>query len=93
MTGDSRPVLCHGLPGNLLILQWYAKRSGDSSAFQTADQGLTRLLKILREKGILMKDSTESLQISFMDGLSGIGYCLLQQLQEDIPSVLALEIP
>ena len=91
--GDSRPALCHGLPGNLSILQWYAKRSGDSTALRTAEQGRDRLLRLLRDKGIRMKDSTASLQISFMDGLSGLGYCLLQQLQTDIPSVLALEIP
>ena len=91
--GDIRPVLCHGLPGNLSVLQWYAKRTGDSSAYQTAAQGQARLLQLLRERGILMKDATLSLQISFMDGLSGLGYCLLQQLQPEIPCVLALEIP
>lgn len=92
-SGEDRPLLCHGLAGNLSILQWYAKRSGDSSASQAAEQGVSRLLQILRDKGIQMRDATNTLQVSFMDGLSGLGYCLLQQLQPEIPSVLALEIP
>ena len=92
-SGDIRPLLCHGLPGNLSALQWYAKRAGDSSASRTADQGLTRLLQMLQRKGILMHDATNTLQISFMDGLCGLGYYLLQQLQPDIPTVLALELP
>ena len=92
-SGDERPLLCHGLAGNLSALQWYAKRSGDESAAQAAAQGLSRLLRLLREDGVLMRDATNTLQISFMDGLCGLGYCLLQQLRPDIPSVLALEIP
>ncbi len=90
---EDRPLLCHGLAGNLSVLQWYAKRTGDLSAARAVEQGVSRLLRLLREKGVKMRDSTNSLQISFMDGLSGLGYCLLQQLNPDIPSVLALEIP
>ena len=91
--GEDRPILCHGLAGNLSVLQWYAKRTGDLSAAQAAEQGVSRLLRILQEKGIQMRDMVNTLQISFMDGLTGLGYCLLQQLQPEIPSVLALEIP
>lgn len=93
VSGEDRPILCHGLAGNLSVLQWYAKRTGDPSAAQAADRGLSRLLRILQDSGVQMRDATNSLQISFMDGLSGLGYCLLQQLQPEIPSVLALEIP
>lgn len=92
-SGEDRPLLCHGLAGNLSVLQWYAKRTGDLSAARAAEQGVSRLLRILQDSGVQMRDSTNSLQISFMDGLTGLGYCLLQQLQPEIPSVLALEIP
>ena len=92
-SGEDRPILCHGLAGNLSVLQWYAKRTGDLSAAQAAEQGVSRLLRILQDSGVQMRDATNSLQISFMDGLTGLGYCLLQQLQPEIPSVLALEIP
>ena len=92
-SGEDRPLLCHGLAGNLSVLQWYAKRTGDASAAQAAEQGVSRLLRILQENGIQMRDMVNTLQISFMDGLSGLGYFLLQQLQQEIPCVLALEIP
>ena len=92
LSGDERPILCHGLSGNLSALQWYAKRSGDEAGARAAAQGLSRLLQLLQNDGILMRDKTNTLQMSFMDGLSGLGYCLLQQLKPDIPSVLALEI-
>lgn len=93
ISGDDRPILCHGLPGNLSILQWYAKRTGNLAASKAAAQGFAFLFRSLQSKGILIKDVTNSLQVSFMDGLCGMGYFLLQQLNPDIPSVLALEIP
>ena len=92
ISGEKRPLLCHGLAGNLTILQWYAKRTGNQSASQTAAQGVSRLLRLLLDDALPLREATNCLQISFMDGLCGLGYCLLQQLQPDIPSVLALEI-
>lgn len=91
-SGDDRPLLCHGLAGNLTILQWYAKRTGDLSASQAAERGISRLLRMILDAWVPLRFVTNYLQISFMDGLCGLGYCLLQQLQPGIPSVLALEI-
>lgn len=90
--GESRPVLCHGLPGNLSILQWYARHAGDPTVRTSVEEGISRLLHILEEKGILYCNCAKALDITFMVGTTGLGYFLLQQLRDGLPAVLALEV-
>lgn len=86
------PILCHGLPGNLEILRWYARETGDTSLEPIVAEGDVRLLQHIQKEGLLCELSAKVLNISFMAGLSGLGYYLLEMTNPNIPSVLALEL-
>ncbi len=85
------PILCHGLPGNLEVLRWYARETGEASVDAVVAEGDARLLEHIQKKGILCDFPANVLDISFMTGLSGLGYYLLKMTGSDFPSVLALE--
>lgn len=91
LTGSAVAVLCHGLPGNLEVLRWYAGHSGDDTILSIVAEGDERLMEVLRQIGIIYEVPAKVLNISFMVGLTGLGFYLLRTMGIELPSVLALE--
>lgn len=89
--GDDRPILCHGLPGNIEILRWYARRTGTRSLEPVIEAGVNRLLRHLKEYGYLYMHTSKTMDVSFMNGLTGMGYMLLKTVHPELPCILALE--
>lgn len=85
-------ILCHGISGNLDILLWYARKTTNNELLKRVEQGTLHLLDGIRDKGIIFEHTAKVPNISFMTGLSGLGYYLERFVDVSIPSVLALEV-
>ncbi len=91
MKEQALPCLCHGTAGHLDVLLWYAARTNDTSLLDFVREQTVRFLDVLQQKGICCERPAEVTDISFMLGLTGVGYYLLRFLDPTIPSVLAME--
>lgn len=88
---SSMQILCHGLAGNLDVALWHARRTKDSVLMDTVEKNTEELVNKMLERGIEYERSAKVLDISFMTGLTGIGYYLERYIDDSIPSVLAFE--
>lgn len=88
---DSPNILCHGNAGTIDLLISYYKKTNDIKCKILIDKFITEMLKNLKEYGIKYTNSAGVINISFMSGISGLGYSLLRYIDPNIPSVLLLE--
>lgn len=89
--GDS---ICHGSFGNLEILD-YITQSGILETTMDNKKSYDYLKKIIsriNKKGLILGIAGSRGIVSFMLGISGIGYTLMRQLDKTLPSLLALEV-
>ena len=84
--------LCHGNFGNLEIIRDYAILFKDEHIKQLCDNLLESLLKQIMNKEWHCGLPNEYVNPGFMTGLAGIGYSLIRRYNNEIPSILALEI-
>lgn len=84
--------LCHGICGNLDMLLSYYNKYKDERVKEYIDSNTKSFVDILINKGILFDETANVLNISFMIGISGIAYYLLRYIDNNLPSVLFLEI-
>ncbi|MDO4338237.1 MAG: type 2 lanthipeptide synthetase LanM [Eubacteriales bacterium] len=68
--------LCHGLAGNLLIMQKYLEVHDSPEFKRRYVQGINSLLDRLQDKQKL--SAAEYLNPAFMNGISGVGYALIK---------------
>lgn len=73
---DGQICLCHGLAGNLLIMQKYLEVHDSPDFRRKYVQGIDRLLESLEDKQSLC--AAEYLNPAFMNGISGVGYALME---------------
>lgn len=88
---NSPPILCHGYPGNIDILLWYAQKVGDKSLYALVENATIRTIMKIKEDGLDFGQAAKVPNISFMQGLTGLGYFLERFLDSKIPSVLAFD--
>ncbi|MNO77689.1 Lanthionine synthetase C-like protein [compost metagenome] len=82
--------LCHGDLGNLMCLQTVYRARGDAVALARTHKLLgTVTREYLRNPAIADDDHPD---LGLMTGISGVGYCLLKQLDPSLPDVLSLGI-
>lgn len=82
---------CHGNCGNRNILNSYARYVGDKKISEDYASFITSLASgILNDESDIML--SEYNHPGFMTGISGIGYCLLGFLSEEVPDILALSL-
>lgn len=85
--------LCHGLTGDIFVLDLYQKYYKDDSALGDKYKTLYQnLIDDLNVNGVLWGDKEIIEDYTFMLGLSGIGYELLRLTNDNLPSVLNVEI-
>ncbi len=87
--GDS---LCHGRVGNLEVMNIIAENMEDEILSQEVRNLMIRESKKIRKDGIEYGYPKLKGLMSYMVGLSGIGYGLLRMKAEKLPSVLGLEV-
>lgn len=83
--------LCHGIFGNVDILLSISKLTNNSTLLQLAYEQTENALEHIRLKRVVCGLNNAFDMISFMVGLTGIGYAFLRLHNPDIPSVLSLE--
>ncbi|GIP23443.1 type 2 lanthipeptide synthetase LanM family protein [Paenibacillus sp. J22TS3] len=84
--------LCHGVFGNLDILVTAGKSLGEAEWTRTAHTEAARALEQIKASRVICGLSNAFDLLSFMVGLTGIGYTLLRLNNNRLPSVLAMEI-
>ncbi|GKX68948.1 type 2 lanthipeptide synthetase LanM [Inconstantimicrobium mannanitabidum] len=84
--------LCHGLLGNLDILLDISKELKDNELEKIYRYNFQSAMKWLKEDGIRYGLYNGAAILTFMTGLSGIGYSLLRSINPKYPSVLALDV-
>lgn len=88
---DDLDILCHGLVGNLDILLWYARKKHDYELNDVVTSVTANLVDRIKHHGVYYGNSANVPNISFMLGLTGLGYFFERFLDKTIPSVLAFE--
>ena len=81
--------LCHGDFGNIMCLQTVYRTRGDSVALKNTHSLLGTLTREFIGSSAFADDSYP--ELGLMTGISGIGYCLLKQLDPALPDVLSLD--
>ncbi len=84
--------LCNGMAGNMDILLTIANNQNCQQLYGDVQIILKKLLKKLRYEGASYEITQMKGVVSFMTGLSGIGYGILRNLNSKLPCVLALEL-
>ena len=84
--------VCHGVFGNIDILITLSKIMGDPKYLEVAHHKSQRCLNQIESKRVKFGLSHAFDLMSFMLGITGMGYVLLRLHNEKIPSVLSLEI-
>ncbi len=85
--------LCHGSMGNIDMLLWNGKKLGRKDIQEFAQKKAIEFVDKIRKDGFRAGIDGMKEAPSFMLGLPGLGYTLLRLLHQEMPSILALEIP
>lgn len=91
-SGKGNDSLCHGRMGNLDILLTIARKSQDTRLLEETGKLYKALAEQISYEGISFGIPGMGGMISFMLGMSGIGYGFLRWADYRVPSVLSLEI-
>ncbi|GAA0748806.1 type 2 lanthipeptide synthetase LanM [Clostridium oceanicum] len=84
--------ICHGIFGNLDCILVIAKKNHDKSLLKIIYNIADKECEAMVKNGIKCANPLKVETINFMLGISGIGYELLRLYNNNIPSVLALEV-
>ena len=84
--------ICHGLMGNLMILDYMAEVINDLEMKALVREKLNAFLKRLERKPINYENPLNVEDVGFMLGLSGIGYSIMKLIYKDIPNILLFEV-
>ena len=88
---EQKHGLCHGLMGNLLILDHMAEKTNDSDLKAFVREKLCMFLSRLKTDAINYENALNAEDVGFMLGLSGIGYSIMKLTDEKIPNILLFE--
>jgi len=88
--GLENMCLCHGIAGNIMVIDKYAKVTGDEKLQLKYRTNIHTLAESIINDFIGL--NIQNKQLSFMTGLPGIGYMMLSQLDKQLPCILALDI-
>lgn len=86
-------ILCHGNAGNIDLLISYCKINSNYKYKNLLKQLMSEMIISLNKYGFRYTNTANVINISFMNGIAGLGYCLLHYLNPNIPSILLLESP
>lgn len=84
--------LCHGIIGNLDILKTIADTTNDVEIMNKCNNLFNDFLEYIEEDGFKYGLYGTLGMVSFMTGISGIGYGMLRQVNPKLPSVLAIDL-
>ena len=87
--GDS---MCHGRMGNIEIMNIIAENVNDEELNHETKKMMVRECKKIRKEGIEYGYPKLKGLMSCMVGLSGMGYAMLRMEDDNLPSVLGLEV-
>ncbi len=87
----SYDILCHGNAGNIDVMLKYYYGQYSKSYINAVEHILIDLIENVRENGWRYTNTADVINISFMTGISGLGYLFLRYICPEIPSVLFLE--
>lgn len=87
---DGRDCLCHGFWGNIDILVSLGKYNTELA--NLAKQYANKHIQSVIKNGYIFPNDNNVEVYNFMLGLSGVGYSLLRLINNNVPSVLALEV-
>ena len=82
-------MLCHGNLGNLDALLFFSKNQEQA---ELIDNITDKILCSIVKNGFKFDNRVKAQDISFMTGLSGIGYYFLKYSKTEVPSILAFEV-
>lgn len=88
---EQKHGLCHGLMGNLLILDHMAEKTNDSDLKAFVREKLCMFLSRLKTDAINYENALNAEDVGFMLGLSGIGYSIMKLTDEKISNILLFE--
>ncbi len=91
-TDGFEDILCHGRAGTISVLLWYSKKTHNMELYHTVEDKLKKLSCEMIENGVAMRNRPGLIDVSFMLGLSGIGYMYEQFVNDKVPCVLAFEV-
>lgn len=84
--------LCHGIIGNIDILKTISETINDIELKETCKNLFNDFLEYIECDGIKYGLYGTLGMVSFMTGISGIGYGILRQINPKLPSVLAIDL-
>lgn len=84
--------LCHGIMGNIDILKTISETINDIELMETCKSLFNDFLEYIENDGFKYGLYGTLGMVSFMTGISGIGYGILRQLNPKLPSVLAIDL-
>lgn len=85
--------LCHGSMGSIDMLLWNGKKLGRKDIQELAQKKAAEFVDKIKRDGFRAGIDGMKEAPSFMLGLPGLGYMLLRLSHQEMPSILALEIP
>lgn len=85
--------LCHGTIGNLEPIFDCQKYSIYPDFCEEYEKSLSKIFNDIKKNGWHSLLPSQTQNIGLMTGLSGLGYFLLRQYENEIPSVLSMEAP
>lgn len=87
---DGKDCLCHGFWGNIDILVSLGRY--DTELAKLAKQYANKHIQSVLKNGYIFPNDNNVEVYNFMLGISGVGYSLLRLIDDNVPSVLALEV-
>lgn len=85
--------LCHGNMGNSEIVQEYCKVFPDQEMKAASELTRRNLIeKISQDENLGIKPFYGFQSLGFMNGLAGIGYSIMRELDKELPCIMALDL-
>lgn len=85
--------LCHGNMGNSEIVQEYCKVFPDEEMKAASELTRRNLIeKISQDENLGIKPFYGFQSLGFMNGLAGIGYSIMRELDKELPCIMALDL-
>lgn len=85
--------LCHGNIGNSEIIQEYCKVFPDEEMKAASELTRRNLIeKISQDENLGIKPFYGFQSLGFMNGLAGIGYSIMRDLDKELPCIMALDL-
>ena len=85
--------LCHGNMGNTEIVKEYCKVFDEEKMKQDSDLLRKNLIeKISKDRNLGIEPLYGFQSLGFMNGLAGIGYSVMRELDPELPCIMAVDL-